>query len=95
MAIIARIQIDAAGQEDHDRLQGAVETRLASSGGPPPGFMAHVGFPSGGGLTVVEAFRTEESFRAYMAAVLLPALADVHLTASEPDVAPAWSIAIP
>lgn len=37
MAVIVRIVIHSASQDDHDRLGGAVETRLHDQGGPRMG----------------------------------------------------------
>jgi hypothetical protein len=57
--------------------------------------MLHVGYPHDGGLTVVEAWRTEQLFRSYLDDVLLPALHEAGLEARPADIAPAWSIACP
>lgn len=95
MAIVARLLVNTTGSEDHDRLQSAVEARLAGLGGPPEGMVVHLGYPDGEGLAVIEAWRTEALFRSYMDDVLLPALQDAGLTATEPEIRPAWSIAIP
>jgi hypothetical protein len=57
--------------------------------------MVHLGYPQGGHLLIVEAWRTEELFRSNMVDVLGPALKEAGLTAREPEVGPAWSIARP
>jgi hypothetical protein len=93
VAIVARIVVEAAGIEDHDRLEQAVEKRFVH--GPPEGLMVHLGYPQGGHLFIVEAWRTEEPFRSNMVDVLGPALEEAGLTAREPEVGPAWSIARP
>ena len=95
MAVIARIFIEAAGQSDHDRLESAVEERFQDRGGPPDGLMVHLGYPDNGGLMIIEAWRTEDSFRSYFDQELEAALRDVGLEAGEPHVGPAWSIARP
>ncbi len=95
MAVIVRIVIDSASQDDHDRLGGAVEARLHDQGGPPDGLMVHVGWPEGDGFVIAEAWRTEELFRRYQEHLLEPALAEAGLVARDPDVSPAWSIARP
>ncbi len=95
MAVIARLSVDAAGPDDHDRLQHVIDANLAARGGPPEGLMAHLGYPSGDGFLVVEAWRTEEDFRSFMTDVLLPAFDAVGLRATAPEVGPAWSIALP
>jgi len=95
MAIVARIHVSAAGQDDHDRLQHAVEVRLEQVGAPPDGLLVHVGYPHDDGLMVVEAWRTEQLFRSYFDDVLLPALREAGLETGPVDIAPAWSIARP
>ncbi len=44
---------------------------------------------------IVDAWRTEDLFRAFHDQLLLPALAEVGLAAAEPEIGPAWSIARP
>ena len=95
MAIVAHLFIEAAGPDEHDRLQHAIEAEIVARGGPPDGLMAHLGHPSDDGFLVVEAWRTEEQFRTFMSEVLSPALDASGLTARVPEVAPAWSVAIP
>lgn len=95
MAVITRFLVHASGQEDHDRLQEAVEGRFGSLGGPPDGLMAHLGYPSDGGFLIVEAWRDEASFREIFDGIVRPALTEVGLIADQPVVAPAWSIARP
>ena len=95
MAVIARIVINSAEQGDHDRLGGAVETRLQDLGGPPDGLMVHLGYPADRGFVIVEAWRTEELFRWYREQALDPALREAGLAAREPEIGPAWTIARP
>jgi len=95
MAVIVRIVIDAASQDDHDRLGNAVETRLHDQGGPPDGLMVHLGWPADGGFVVTEAWRNEELFRRYQEHLLEPALIEAGLAARAPEISPAWSIARP
>jgi hypothetical protein len=95
MAIVARLRVEPAGQDDHDRLQQAVESRLQQAGGPPDGLMAHLGHPDGNGFVIVEAWRSERLFRTYLEQLLLPALREVGLEYHEPEISPAWSIARP
>jgi hypothetical protein len=95
MAVVARIFIHSAEQDDHDRLERAVESRFGELSGPPDGLMVHLGYPSEGGLALIEVFRTEELFRSFHDDVLVPALGQVALVASEPEIGPAWSIARP
>jgi hypothetical protein len=72
VAIVARILVEAAGVEDHDRLERALEKRFVD--GPPEGLMVHLGYPHGDDLLIVDAWRTEELFRSFVADVLGPAL---------------------
>jgi hypothetical protein len=95
MAVIVRIVIDSASQEDHDRLGALVEARIQDQGGPPDGLMVHLGCPLDNGFVVTEAWTNEELFRSYQQSLLNPALAEAGLLAREPDVSPAWSIARP
>lgn len=95
MAIVARILVEPAEQNDHDRLDSALESRLHDLGGPPDGLMLHVGYPHGGGFMIVEAWRTEDLFRSYLDQLLLPALSEAGLVAGVAEVGPAWSIARP
>ena len=95
MAVVARILIESADQNDHDRLQAAVESRIQDQGGPPAGLMVHLGYPHREGFEIVEVWKTEELFRRYTEDLLGPALADVALAAGDPEIAPAWSYARP
>jgi hypothetical protein len=95
MAVIVRIVVDSASQDDHDRLGDAVESRLQGQGGPPDGLMAHLGWPVNDGFVITEAWRTEELFRRCQEHVLEPALTEAGLMAIEPEISPAWSIARP
>jgi hypothetical protein len=95
MAVIVRMVIDSASQDDHDRLGQAVETRLHEQGGPPDGLMVHLGWPEDGGFVITEAWRTEELFRSFKERLLEPALVEAGLVAAEFEISPAWSIARP
>lgn len=95
MAIVARILIEPADQNDHDQFDSAVESRLHDLGGPPNGLMLHVVYPHGRGFMIVDAWRTEDLFRAFRDQLLLPALDEVGLAAAEAEIGPAWSIARP
>ena len=95
MAVIGLIRIESAGQVDHDRLQELVEQRIAAAGGPPDGLMAHVAHPDGDGFVIVEAWRTEELFRASFDTIVLPSIRDAGLSHVGPEIRDAWSIARP
>ena len=95
MAVIVRIVIDPASQEEHDRLGALVEARIQDQGGPPDGLMVHLCSPFDNGFVITEAWRNEELFRSYQQHLLNPALAEAGLLAGEPEIRPAWSIARP
>lgn len=93
MAIVVRLRVPGASQEDHDRVQEEVNARLAAAGAPPDGLFVHLGYPDGDDLVLVEAWRSPDGFEAYLADVLAPALAAAGLQALPPEVSTAFSIA--
>jgi hypothetical protein len=95
MAVVARATIAPADQVAHDQLDQSVESAIARRGGPPDGLMVHLAYPSGEGFEIVEVWRSEDAFRASWNDVVEPALAEVGLTASAPEVNPVWSVARP
>jgi hypothetical protein len=95
MAIVVRTFIRPADQDAHDRLQAAVEAGISRLGGPPDGLMIHLGHPSGDGFAIVDAWRSEDTFRRWQSEVMEPALAETGLAASEPEICPVWSLARP
>jgi len=95
VAIVARILVKPADQNDHDRFERAVESRLQDMGGPPDGLMLHVAYPHGGAFMIVDAWRDGDLFRSFLDRLLLPALSEAGLVAGEPEIGPAWSIARP
>jgi len=95
VAIVARTLIEPADQNDHDQWASAVESRLDDLGGPPDGLTLHVVYPHGRGFMIVEAWHTEDLFRAFRDQLLLPALDEAGLAAAEAEIGPAWSIARP
>jgi hypothetical protein len=95
MAIVARTLVAPATQEDHDRLNEAVERRLMDQGGPPDGLMSLVTFPDEDGFAIVEVWRNEETFASYVRDVFAPALSETGLTSQGNEVQPAWGFARP
>lgn len=95
MAIVVRMTFDSADQADYDRLDAAIETGISKLGGPPDGFLVHLGHPSGDGFVTVDAWSTEDSFRRFHSEVMERALADTGLAACEPEICPLWSLARP
>jgi hypothetical protein len=95
VAIVAHTFIRSADQDAHDRLQAAVEAGIARLGGPPDGLMVHLGYPSGDGFVIVDAWRSEDTFRRWQSEIMEPALAEAGLDAGEPAICPLWSLARP
>jgi hypothetical protein len=95
MAILVRTVVDSADHDAHERLGTAVETAIARLGGPPDGLMVHLAYPSGDGFIIIDAWRSEETFRRWQEKVFEPALARAGLNASEPEIGPLWSLARP
>jgi hypothetical protein len=95
MAIVARTLVGPATQDDHDRLNGAVERRLMELGGPPDGLMSLVTFPDEDGFVIVEVWRNEETFASYVGNVFAPSLSEAGLTSKGNEIQPAWGFARP
>jgi hypothetical protein len=95
MAIVARTRVGPATQDDHDRLNAAVERRLVEQGAPPDGLMSLVTFPDEDGFVIVEVWRNEETFAVYLREVFAPSLSEAGLAAQENEVRPAWGLARP
>jgi len=95
MAIVVRTAVRSADQNAHDRLEQSVEAAIAQQGGPPDGLMVHLAHPSGQDFLIVDVWRSESEFRAWWKDVMAPALADLGLTAGEPEINPVWSFARP
>ncbi len=95
MAIVMKTQVPSADQAAHDRVQEAVNAGIGRRGGPPEGLMVHLGHPEGDGFVIVDVWRSEDLARAFWIDVIEPAITGAGLTAGEPEVVPAWSIARP
>jgi hypothetical protein len=95
MAIVVRVVVDPAGQDAHDRLGEAVEAGISRLGGPPDGLMVHLGYPSGDGFVILDAWRSEDAFQRWHEDILAPALAQTGLRASQPEICACWSLARP
>lgn len=95
MAVIASVAVVPATEDDHARVEKAVEVGLQRLGHPPDGLMVHLGYPVDDGFVIIEAWRTEDLFRAYMADILGPAFDEAGVVPGEPAIIPAWSIARP
>lgn len=95
MAIVISAVVEAADQQDHDRLQDAVNSAIGQLGAPPDGLMVHLGHPFGDGFVIVDVWRTEDLGRAFWSGVMEPAIAAAGLAVGEPEISPAWSLARP
>jgi hypothetical protein len=95
VAVIVRTMVEGIDQAAHDQLEQAIGANIERAGGPAPGLMVHVGHPDGDGLVIVEVFNNEESFHAWWADVIAPAIASLGLRSGPHDVRPVWSFARP
>lgn len=96
MAVLLELLVTPATQESFDRLDARVGQAMADAGGPPPGLMAHVVYPAGGGFVVADVWRTESEGQSYVDDVLRLLIAETGLTANEATkVRPVWSFARP
>ena len=95
MAVVLRLTVSPATQEQFNVLDDRVGEAMTAAGGPPAGLMAHVVHPEGDGFVVAGVWRSESEGRDYVDGRLRLLMADVGLTPGETDVAPAWSFARP
>jgi hypothetical protein len=95
MAVVVRTMVSGVDRPTHDQLEQAINANIGRAGGPAPGLMAHVGYPDGDGLLIVEVFNNEASFHAWWADVIAPAIASIGLASGEHDIRPVWSFARP
>jgi hypothetical protein len=93
MAVLMRLWVTAATQEQFNELDARVGEAMSDAGGPPPGLMSHVVYPEGDGFVVAEVWSREAEGRPYMDDVLRPLMAGLHLSASETTELPVWSFA--
>ena len=95
MAVVVRLTVSPASQDQFDVLDGRVGEAMDAAGGPPPGLMAHVVFPEGEGFVVEDVWRTEGEAREYVDTTLRGLIAALELTPGEIEVRPVWSFARP
>jgi hypothetical protein len=95
VAVVVRILVEPGDQSDHDRLESAVNSRIAARGGPPDGLMVHLGHPQDQGFVILDVWRTEAAFQAWWDELLAPALAEAGLHAGPHEITPVWSLARP
>lgn len=95
MAVIVRLTVSPATQEQFHVLDDRVGGAMAAAGGPPAGLMSHVVYPEGQGFVVAGVWRSETEGRAYVDGRLRELVADADLIPVETDVVPVWSFARP
>jgi len=95
MAVLLHLSVTSATRDQFNELDTRVGQAMSAGGGPPPGLMSHMVYPEGDGFVVAEVWQTESPGQLYVADVLRPLLAELHLTASETTVLPVWSFARP
>jgi hypothetical protein len=95
MAVVIRLTVSPATQEQFNVLDERVGEAMMAAGGPPAGLMAHVVHPDGDGFVVAGVWRSEAEGRDYVDGPLRELIAEVGLAPGETDVAPAWSFARP
>lgn len=94
MAIVLRLRVSPASQEQFNVLDDRVGQAMMAAGGPPAGLMSHVVYPEGEGFVVAQVWRSESEARA-QTDELRTLIADVDLAPGEIDIVPAWSFARP
>ena len=95
MAVVLRLTVSHATQEQFNVLDERVGEAMMTAGGPPTGLMSHVVYPEGEGFVVVGVWRSEAEGRAYVDGRLRGLIAEVDLSPGETEVAPVWSFARP
>lgn len=95
MAVVLRLTVSPASQDQFNVLDDRVGEAMMAAGGPPAGLMSHVVYPEGEGFVVAGVWRSETEGRDYVDGRLRGLIADVDLTAGETDVVPVWSFARP
>jgi hypothetical protein len=95
MAVVLRLTVSPATQEQFNVLDGLVGEAMMAAGGPPAGLMSHVVYPEGEGFIVADVWRTETEGRDYVDGRLRGLIAEAGLTPGESDVVPVWSFARP
>jgi hypothetical protein len=95
MAVVLRLTVSPATQEQFNVLDGLVGEAMMAAGGPPAGLMSHVVYPEGEGFIVADVWRTETEGRDYVDGRLRGLIAEAGLTPWESDVVPVWSFARP
>jgi hypothetical protein len=95
MAVVLRLTVSPATQEQFNVLDDRVGEAMMAAGGPPAGLMSHVVYPEGEGFVVAGVWRSESEGRDYVDGPLRELIADMDLTPGETNVVPAWSFARP
>lgn len=95
MAVLLQFTVTPATQDQFDELDARLGESMMEGGGPPPGLMAHVVYPDGGGFVVADVWRAESDGQPFVKDVVHPLLGELGLMASDTIVRPVWSFARP
>ena len=95
MAIVVEVLVPLASRAESDRFDAGIDQAITERGGPPEGFMVHIGRPEGDGFLMIDVWRNEAEWRAFFDEVIMPNLAAAGLSAEDPRVSPAWTFARP
>ena len=95
MAVVLRLTVSPATQEQFNELDALVGKSMMEAGGPPEGLMSHVVYPEDNGFVIAEVWRTEPAGRTYVEDVLRPLVTGLDLTAGELEIRSVWSFAMP
>ena len=95
MAVVLRLTVSPATQEQFNVLDDRVGDDMMAAGAPPAGLMSHVVYPEGDGFVVSGVWRSEAEGRAYVDGRLRALVAEADLTPGATDVVPVWSFARP
>ena len=95
MAVLLRLTVSPATQEQFFELDERVGEAMDAEGGPPAGLMSHVVYAEGDGFVLADVWRSEADGRAYVEGPLRELMAEVGLTPGDSEVLPVWSFAQP
>jgi hypothetical protein len=95
MAVLLRLTVAPATQEQFHSLDERVGEAMGVAGGPPAGLMSHVVHPEGDGFVVADVWRSEADGRGYVEGELRRLLGEVGLPPGVVEALPVWSFAKP
>ena len=95
MAVLLRVSVDRATQEQFNELEVRVGQTMMQAGGPPEGLMSHVVYPEEEGFVLSEVWRAPDEGQTYLDTVVRPLMSELGLSAGETTVSQVWSFARP